>query len=104
MTQGPIETVFLDAGGVLCHPSWNRVADAMVRHGVPVSAFALAAAEQRATRDIDHASVVSSTDDRKRGWLYFNLVLEHAGIDQNAGTEAALAELRDYHRTDNLWE
>ena len=99
-----IDTVFLDAGGVLCHPSWTRVADAMTRHGAPVTAQALAAAEQKATRDIDHATVVGSTDDRARGWLYFNLVLQHAGVTQSGATDAALAELREYHRHDNLWE
>ena len=104
MTQNSIDTVFLDAGGVLCHPSWTRVADALVRHGATVSAAALAAAEQKATRDIDDAHTIGSTDDRKRGWLYFNLVLQHAGVEQNAGTDAALAELREYHRVDNLWE
>lgn len=104
MTSHPIETVFLDAGGVLCHPSWSRVAGALVRHGANATAAALAAAEQRATRDIDNASTIGATDDRARGWLYFNLVLHHAGIEQNAGTDAALAELREYHRTDNLWE
>lgn len=103
MSRG-IETVFLDAGGVLCHPSWTRVADALMRHGAMVTAAALAAAEQRATHDIDTASTIGATDDRSRGWLYFNRVLEFAGVEQNAGTDAALAELRDYHRTDNLWE
>jgi len=104
MTTRAIETVFLDAGGVLCHPSWTRVADALMRHGASVTAAALAAAEQKATRDIDNASTIATTDDRSRGWLYFNLVLQHAGVDQNAGTDAALAELREYHRHDNLWE
>lgn len=104
MTTRDIDTVFLDAGGVLCHPSWTRVADALVRHGAPATAPALAAAEQKATKDIDNASTIGATDDRARGWLYFNLVLHHAGIAQNAGTDAALAELRDYHRIDNLWE
>jgi HAD superfamily hydrolase (TIGR01549 family) len=104
MTARAIDTVFLDAGGVLCHPSWTRVAAALVRHGATVTAPLLAAAEQKATKDIDNASTVGTTDDRARGWLYFNLVLHHAGVDQNAGTDAALAELREYHRTDNLWE
>ena len=104
MTERSIETVFLDAGGVLCHPSWTRVADALVRHGAVVTAAKLAAAEQRATRDIDDAQTIGTTDDRKRGWLYFNLVLQHAGVEQGAGTDAALAELREYHRQDNLWE
>jgi HAD superfamily hydrolase (TIGR01509 family) len=99
-----IDTVFLDAGGVLCHPSWTRVADALLRHGAAVNAAALAAAEQKATYDIDKASVIGSTDDRARGWLYFNLVLHHAGVKQGEATDAALAELREYHRHDNLWE
>ena len=104
MSPSSIDTVFLDAGGVLCHPSWTRVADALVRHGAVVSAAALAAAEQKATRDIDDAHTIGTTDDRKRGWLYFNLVLKHAGVEQNTGTDDALAELREYHRVDNLWE
>lgn len=99
-----IEAVFLDAGGVLCHPSWSRVAASLARHGVEVTAAALAAAEQKATRDIDTASIIDSTDDRARGWLYFNLALAHAGVTQDARTDAALADLREYHRTENLWE
>jgi HAD superfamily hydrolase (TIGR01662 family) len=99
-----IDTVFLDAGGVLCHPSWARVADALVRHGATVTPAALAVAEQRATHELDQASVIDSTDDRSRGWLYFNLVLRHAGVEQDAGTDAALAELREYHKGENLWE
>jgi HAD superfamily hydrolase (TIGR01509 family) len=104
MNAHKVDTVFLDAGGVLCHPSWTRVADALVRHGAVVTASKLASAEQKATRDIDDATVVGTTDDRARGWLYFNLVLQHAGVAQNEGTDAALAELREYHRLDNLWE
>src|ERR1041384_5004002 len=103
MTSHAIDTVFMDAGGVLCHPSWTRVAEALVRHGADVTAEALAAAEQKATYDIDNPSTINATDDRKRGWLYFNLVLKHAGLKQDAGAEAALAELREYHRQDNLW-
>jgi len=104
MTPLGIDTVFLDAGGVLCHPSWTRVADALVRHGADVTAAVLAGAEQKATFDIDNASTIGSTDDRERGWLYFNYVLHHAGVKQNKGTDAALDELREYHRHDNLWE
>jgi HAD superfamily hydrolase (TIGR01549 family) len=31
-------------------------------------------------------------------------VLQHAGVTQGPATDAALAELREYHRHDNLWE
>ena len=99
-----IETVFLDAGGVLVNPNWERVADAMARHGVDVSAAALAAAEPHAKRQLDTGQAVQATSDSTRGWLYFNLVLGHAGVSLSAGTEAALRELAEYHARSNLWE
>lgn len=100
----PVDTVFLDAGGVLCHPSWIRVSEALARHGTVVSAATLLAAEPHATHELDTANVVAATDDRSRGWLYFNLVLQQAGVAQGAATDAALADLREYHDTENLWE
>jgi HAD superfamily hydrolase (TIGR01509 family) len=99
-----IETVFLDAGGVLVHPSWARVSDALRRHGVEVSAAQLAQAEPHAMKALDDATVIGSTDDRARGWLYFDLVLRHAGLTLSEATDAALLDLREYHRSENLWE
>ncbi len=99
-----LDTVFLDAGGVLVHPSWSRVAEALARHGVPAAAASLAAAEPHAMRALDEATLIGRTDDDKRGWLYFNLVLRHAGIALSDATDAALAELREYHARENLWE
>ena len=96
--------MFLDAGGVLCHPSWTRVADALVRHGAPVTAAALAAAEQKATRDIDDAHTIGTpTIARAAGSISTSCCSTPASM-QNAGTDAALVELREYHRHDNLWE
>jgi HAD superfamily hydrolase (TIGR01509 family) len=99
-----IDTLFLDAGGVLCHPSWTRVSAALATQGLHVSPEVLAAAEPLAKRDIDEATVIGSTDDKSRGWIYFNKVLEHAGVTLCDATDAALAVLREYHRIDNLWE
>ena len=99
-----INTLFLDAGGVLCHPSWTRVSEALAREGVQVSAAALAAAEPLAKRDIDHASVVRTTSDSQRGWTYFDQVLRHAGVTLCDATEQALAQMREYHGSHNLWE
>ena len=99
-----IETLFLDAGGVLCHPSWTRVSAALAKEGIDIAPRALAAAEPLAKRDIDEATVIGATDDKSRGWLYFNKVLEYAGVTRCEATDAALAVLREYHRVDNLWE
>lgn len=99
-----ITTLFLDAGGVLCHPAWPRISAALASEGVEVSAEVLARAEPLAKKDIDEASIVGATTDAGRGWLYFNKVLQHAGVPISQATDAALAMLREYHRTENLWE
>lgn len=100
----PIQTVFLDAGGVLVNPNWTRVSDALGRHGVRVAAADLAAAEPRAKKQLDTGSTIQVTNDQQRGWTYFNLVLNACGVPRSAATDAALAELHAYHQTSNLWE
>ena len=99
-----VDTVFLDAGGVLVHPSWRRVSETLARHGVQIASDALAWAEPRAMRELDEATLIGTTDDKARGWLYFNLVLRHAGVPLSETTDAALAELREYHDRESLWE
>ena len=103
-TLAVLETVFLDAGGVLVFPNWDRISAALRARGVVVAPNALAAAEPYAKRQLDDTLTVQSTNDRERGWLYFNLVLERAGVTPNDATAAALAELHTYHQASNLWE
>lgn len=100
----PLETVFLDAGGVLVYPNWSRVSDELARHGVDADAASLAAAEPLAKRRLDVEKTIDATNDASRGWLYFNLVLETAGIARSSSTDAALTELHAFHMTSNLWE
>jgi putative hydrolase of the HAD superfamily len=100
----PIQTVFLDAGGVLVNPNWTRVSEALARHGVEVGAAALARAEPHAKRRIDTGETIKATTDQQRGWTYFNLVLTEAGVALGDATAAALDELHTYHQTYNLWE
>ncbi len=99
-----IQTVFLDAGGVLVWPNWSRVSDALRMHGVDVAADALAAAEPRAKRRLDIGTLIQATNDHQRGWTYFNLVLGEAGIPLTDATDAALSDLNAYHQRANLWE
>ena len=47
---------------------------------------------------------MNATSDASRGWLYFELVLKHAGIARDARTTAALRDLAAYHAEHNLWE
>jgi putative hydrolase of the HAD superfamily len=99
-----LETVFLDAGGVLLYPNWWRVSETLARHGVHVSPGALAAADPRARRQLDDTRTIGTTTDASRGWLFFDLILEHAGVSRSARTTAALEELHVYHTASNLWE
>jgi HAD superfamily hydrolase (TIGR01509 family) len=99
-----IQTVFLDAGGVLVNPNWSRVSDALGRHGVGVSSARLADAEPRAKKRLDNGDTIQATTDQQRGWTYFNLVLTEAGVALGDATAAALDELHTYPQTYNLWE
>ncbi len=99
-----LETVFLDAGGVLMNPNFARVSEALARHGVEVTAERLAAAEPHAKRALDAERTIVATKDDQRGRLYFHEVLTRAGVARSAGSDAALAEMRVYQRTHNLWE
>ena len=99
-----LETIFLDAGGVLIYPNWWRVSDALAARGVIVAPEALIAADPRARRQLDDLHVIGTTTDASRGWLFFDLVLEHAGIARSPATAAALEALHRYHTTSNLWE
>ena len=99
-----LETVFLDAGGVFIYPNWWRVSEALAWHGVQVSPEALKAADVLARRELDDLQVIGATTDASRGWLFFDLILKHAGVTASDGTAAALAELHTYHTASNLWE
>jgi HAD superfamily hydrolase (TIGR01509 family) len=100
----PLETVFLDAGGVLLFPNWWRIADALATYGVTVRAEALAAAEPYARRELDDRRVIGGTTDASRGWLFFDLILARTGVPRSEATASALAELHVYHTASNLWE
>jgi putative hydrolase of the HAD superfamily len=99
-----IQTLFLDAGGVLLFPNWDRVSDALARQGVNVNAEALAAADPHARHQLDTGGTINATNDAGRGWMYFNLILAAAGVPLSPATDAALAELHEYHQRMNLWE
>lgn len=99
-----IDTVFLDAGGVLVWPNWVRVKDALRRHGVSAEARQLADADPLARFELDEARVIGASTDQRRAMSFFDLVLTHAGVEASDRTHAALDEVREYHRLRNLWE
>ena len=99
-----IETVLLDAGGVLAFPNWQRISDIFARHGITVSADDLQEADPHARFAIDDARQVAGTSDADRGSRYFRLMFRRAGIPEDAPIDGALQELWTYHTEHNLWE
>lgn len=99
-----LETLFLDAGGVLLFPNFERISAALGRHGVTIATGALAKAELAAKRQLDEEQTFQAMSDQERGRLYFSLMLERAGLSRTPSAEAAIAELHDYHRQHNLWD
>jgi putative hydrolase of the HAD superfamily len=104
-TTRPLETVFLDAGGVLIHPNWERVAAAAARAGITVGGAALRRAEARAKHGIDAPAHVASTDDVSRGRRMYALAFERAGSPlSSAQLDAVCAEIEAEHARRNLWD
>jgi HAD superfamily hydrolase (TIGR01549 family) len=99
-----VETLFLDAGGVLTFPNWDRVADTLTRHGLTITGDALRQVDPPAKFSIDEARRVATSNDADRGSMYFDAVLDNAGVPRVPERDAALSELYAYHTEHNLWE
>src|SRR4051794_19502545 len=61
-------------------------------------------ADPIARRELDDLKVIGGTTDASRGWLFFDLILGHAGVARSDQTAAALTTLHAYHTASNLWE
>jgi putative hydrolase of the HAD superfamily len=106
MARAPrvVKTLFLDAGGVLVHPNWQRVSDTLARHGIQVPPATLSAADLRAKRQLDVVPNARPVSDDARNASYFEAVRALAAVPASDATDAAFAELRRYHAEHNLYE
>ena len=98
------ETLFLDAGGVLVWPNWERIANVLQAHGIQVDPTQLAAVNPLVRQSFDAAEVPEALIGGLGRWRYFDLVLAKVGISPSGATATAMSVLREYHRTENLWE
>jgi putative hydrolase of the HAD superfamily len=100
--RSALDTVLLDAGGVLVDPEWKRVAEVLGRFGVEVDPEALLAAEPLAKRQLDQPQHIAGSDDARRALLYYDLVLTGAGCRAVVPDEAWTA-VRAEHARCNFW-
>jgi HAD superfamily hydrolase (TIGR01509 family) len=99
-----IDTLSLDAGSVLVFPNWDRVSDALARQGIHADAALLRRVEPPVRRALDEARQVATSNDAQRGGVYFDGVLDAAGVARGAARDRALADVYAYHAEHNLWE
>src|ERR1019366_1899060 len=99
-----IQTVFLDTGGVLVHPNWERVSETIAQHGITVAASRLRDAEPMVKEQMDTEKHIRSTNDGDRFGAYLRNVIQEAGVAEFENIDSAVEELHDYNSRWNLWE
>jgi putative hydrolase of the HAD superfamily len=98
-----VDTLLLDAGGVLVRPHWQRVASVLAAIGIPADAARLDAAELHVLRELDDPALIRRTDDASRLVVFVRRCLEIAGVpepDRDRGVTAVKAA----HDAENLWD
>lgn len=100
----PVETLLLDAGGVMVFPNWARVSAILASHGIHVSRVDLERQWPDAMLALDHAIGIATSSDAQRGAGLLEDVLSRAGVERGERLDAALGEMREYHAAHNLWE
>ena len=100
----PLTTLFLDAGGVLVTPNWQRVSDALGAHGVSVTAAALQAADPFARRDIDFGHQPAATRPPARLGVLQPRARSTAAWRSRPRPTWRWTTCRPTTRTHNLWE
>jgi putative hydrolase of the HAD superfamily len=99
-----IDVVFLDAGGVLLYPDWERVSAILGRYAIQATSAQLADAEFIAKRRMDETGMVHRTGDiaEPDGYLGWVVKATEVPFDHGALHEAA-REFEEQHGKDNLW-
>lgn len=101
---GTVEVVFLDAGGVLLEPDWERTSSILARHGITISPRGLAAAEAVAKRQMDDEEVLHGTGSLPHPDGYLGWVVEVSGVPHEPeAVSTAAAEFEEEHRLNNMW-
>jgi len=99
-----IEVVFLDAGGVLLYPDWERVSRILARYGITATSAQLAEAEFPAKRRMDDAGFATTTGDITEPDGYLGWVVKATGIAfDDPALHRAAEEFESTHASDNLW-
>jgi len=99
-----ITHLFFDAGNTLVFPNFGLVSQKFAARGVTVDVETLDRAEAKTRYQLDDPALIRSSNDNARWTLYFETIFRHSGIRDAALVTSVVDELRQIHRTSNLWE
>jgi HAD superfamily hydrolase (TIGR01549 family) len=101
---GAVEVVFLDAGGVLLEPDWERASAILERHEIAISAHSLVAAEAVAKRQMDREDVLHGTGVLPSPNGYLGWVVDVSGVPHKPDALAAAShDFEEEHIRNNMW-
>jgi putative hydrolase of the HAD superfamily len=98
-----VDTLLLDAGGVLVRPHWDRVASVLAALGIAADAGRLDAAELHVLRELDDPAIIRRTDDASRLVAFVRRCLEIAGVPEQ-DRDRAVTAVKAAHDAENLWD
>ena len=55
-------------------------------------------------QELDHAATIETTDDTRRGYVYFDRILERVGIPPTDATGEAIEELVSFNDREGAWD
>ncbi len=102
--RAALRGVFLDAGGVLVLPGWERVIRILNIYGVNARADELAGKDPVARFEVDRPDHPAARTDASRWAWYVQRVLALAGIDVGDNGQSILRDIRAEHQRRNLWD
>ncbi len=100
----PTSHVFFDAGNTLVFVNMGLVSEALGRRGARTTPEELWRSEHRVRRELDDPELVRRTTDGSRWDLYFRRIFAGCGITRPGLVTSTIAELRERHAADNIWE
>jgi putative hydrolase of the HAD superfamily len=104
MTRSFRQHVFFDAGNTLVFVNMGLVSEALARRGARATPAELWRSEHRARRALDDPEIIRRTTDHSRWALYFERIFAGCGITRPPVVDGTIAELRERHAKDNIWE
>lgn len=98
-----INNIFFDAGSTIIYINMPFISKVLEKFDLYVSPEQLTQIEYKTRNLIDKPNVISSSNDVSRWHVYFEYILQVAGLSDKDKLHKAISELKEYHDKNNIW-